>query len=178
MEIPQNFPNNTDWLLISGNDISTFNQEMLHESLFNNIKHLDISGNKLENISNKFIDFFTNSRSRLSFLDISNNNLTTLPRNIQNISSLETLRLSENSLKCSCENMWMKDWLNRTDIIHDSTNISCQMPSRKEILMMDMNPEDLNCPSLESPKNTKHNLWKIPGYILFSFFPFYIGLKI
>ena len=162
MEIPQNLPNYTDWLLISGNNISSFNQEILQNSFLPYITKLDISDNRFDNISNEFIDLFT--CSRLSFLDISNNNLTMLPSNIQNISSLRDLRLTGNSFQCNCENFWMKDWLNNSIIIEHFTNITCTKPglSGEEIRMIDMNPKDMDCPV----PTILTNWWKILGNVI------------
>ena len=172
-EIPLNLPNYTDWLLISGNHISTFNEDILQSSFLAHITKLDLSGNSFDNISHEFFDLFTNCGSRLSFLNISNNNLTMLPSTIQNISSLKSLQLTGNSFQCNCENIWMGDWLNKIDIIDDSTNITCTMPSGKEIPMIDMNPKDMDCPEPES--TTTANLWKILGMILL-FLYYYIIL--
>ena len=164
VEIPQDLPNYTNWLLVSGNNISSLNVE---SPFYPFITKLVISGINLDNITNGFIDLFTNCGSGLSFLDISNNNLVTLPRNIVNISSLRNLRLTGNSFKCSCENIWIKDWLNNSDIIEDSININCTMTgtSGETIQMIDMNPRDMDCPLPELPTTTA-NLWKILGYII------------
>ena len=116
VEIPQNLPNYTDWLIVSENNISSLNQEILETSYFPYLTKLDISGNSLVNISNLF-EVYICSISRLSLLDISNNNLTTLPRNIMNISSLSNLWLDGNSFKCICDNFWMRDWLNNSGIV-------------------------------------------------------------
>ena len=174
IDIPQNLPNYTDWLIISENNISPLNEEILQPPFFPYLTKLDISGNSLDNISNVF-DIFTCCSSRLSSLDILSNNLTTLPTIFQNISSLRSLRLSENPLQCHCENMWMKDWLNNSGIIDDATNISCTMPgpSGKEIRMIDMNPKDLGCPLPQSTLPTT-NPWKILGLLSsLLFFIFY-----
>ena len=162
-EIPHNLPNYTDWLIVSGNNISFLNQEILQHSFLPHLTKLDISRNSLNTISKEFIDLFVHCYSRLFFLDISNNNLTTLPRNIQNMSSLQSLRFSGNILECICENIWIKDWLNKSDIIEDSTNISCTMPSGEEIQMLYTNTNDMDCPTPESI--TTANLWKILGFI-------------
>ena len=167
MEIPQNLPNYTDWLIVSDNNISSVNHEILQTSFFPYLTKLDISGNSLDNISNIF-DIFTCCSSRLSFLDISCNNLTMLPTIFQNISSLKNLRISENPLECNCENMWMKDWLNNSDIIENSINITCTMPSGDKIQMIDMSRKDLGCPLPRSTTTT--NLWKILGYSLLSLY--------
>ena len=66
-----------------------------------------------------------------------------------NISSLKNLQLTGNSFQCNCENFWMKNWLGNSNIIENSTNIRCTMskPLRKEILMIEINEEDMDCPS-------------------------------
>ena len=148
MEIPLNLPNYIDWLLISGNNISTFNQETLQSLFLPHITKLDISYNKFDNISIEFIDLFTNCGSRLSFLDISNNNLAQLPSNIQNISSLRYLHLTGNFFQCNCENIWMKDWLNNSNIMEDSANIHCIMPSGKWNLFIELTDADLACTNM------------------------------
>ena len=167
MEIPQNLPNYTDWLTISGNNISSLNQNIPQTSFLPHLTKLDISKNSLNNISMDFINVFTVCFSRLSVLDISHNSLVTLPRDIMNISSLKNLQLTGNSFQCNCENIWMKDWLNNSDIVKDSANITCTMKglSLKEILMIDMNEKDMDCPRPESIKATT-NLWKILGFVL------------
>ena len=170
VEIPQNLPNYTDWLIVSENNISSLNQEILETSYFPYLTKLDISGNSLVNISNLF-EVYTCSISRLSLLDISNNNLTTLPRNIMNISSLSNLWLDGNSFKCICDNFWMRDWLNNSGIVENYTNITCTMSKAdaKEIRMIDMDPQEVGCPLQESTA-LPANIWKPIGFKLISMF--------
>ena len=165
VEIPENLPNYTDWLIVPENNISSLNQEILQTSFFPYITKLDISSNNLDNISNLF-EVYTCSISRLSFLDISNNNLTTLPRNIMNISSLSNLWLGRNSFKCICDNFWMKDWLNKSGIVENYTNITCTKVDGKEIRMIDMDPQEVGCPLPLPPAD----IWKPIGFKLISVF--------
>ena len=166
MKIPHNLPNYTDWLIVSKNNISSVNQEILQTSFFPYLTKIDISRNSLDNISN-VLDIFTCCSSRLSSLDISNNNLTRLPRIFQNISSLRSLRISENPLECNCESLWMKDWLTISSVIENPTNITCTMAGSppSEIPVIEMNPKDMDCPIPES--TTTINLWKLLGFIVF-----------
>ena len=170
VEIPQNLPNYTDWLIVSENNISSLNEEILQTSFFPYLTKLDISGNSLVNISNLF-EVYICSISRLSLLDISNNNLTTLPRNIMNISSLSNLWLRGNSFKCICDNFWMKDWLNNSGIVEHYTNITCTMSKAdaKEIRMIDMDPQEVGCP-LPGSTLPPANIWKPIGFKLISMF--------
>ena len=180
IEIPDNLPNYTDWLIVSQNNISSLNEGITQTSFFPHLTKLDISENSLDNISNAFY-VFTCCSSTLSSLDISSNNLTTLPTIFQNISSLKSLRISENPLECNCESMWMKDWLNASGIIEDFENISCTMPgaSPRSIPVIEMNPKDMGCPEPES--TTTANLWKILGFYSFSLIhhkPFTVHVKL
>ena len=182
VEIPENLPNYTDWLIVSENNISSLNQEILQTSVFPHLTKLDIRSNSLDNISNEF-EVFTCCSSRLSFIDISNNNLTTLPRNIMNISSLRNLQLGGNSFKCICDNFWMKDWLNNSGIVENYTNITCTMSKAdaKEIRIIDMDPEEVGCP-LQEPTLLPADLWKpigLDSFLCFTLnFYFYIPFEI
>ena len=180
IEIPQNLPNYTAWIIVSGNNISSLDHETLKTPILAYITRLDISGNRLENISHEFIELFTHPYfSRLSFLDISSNNLVRLPRNIMNISSLRNLRLTGNPFQCNCKNLWMKNWLNNSNIIENSTNIRCTMskPLRKEILMIEMNEEDMECLSEKSILNPLEIFGIISSILVFLLVLVIIWLK-
>ena len=175
-QIPKSLPKDTDWLILSGNNITSL--QILDLQFFHDLSRLDLHNNKIKYISKEFVEYLS-THQILENLDISNNNLTTLPRIFQNISSLKRLKLSKNPLQCNCENMWMKDWLNSSAIIEDSLNIICTLPSGEEIQLIDMNPEDMNCPLLDKMAN----LWKILGLFyliclsLMSYFQHIVGIK-
>ena len=57
IEIPDNLPNYTDWLIVSQNNISSLNEEITQTSFFPHLTILDISENSLDNISNAFYVF-------------------------------------------------------------------------------------------------------------------------
>ena len=102
---------------------------------------------------------FTESNNLLH-LDLSKNDLVTLPENIKNLSSLQTLKISGNKFKCSCDNIWMKDWfLNETDIIKDYEDVLCKMASGKWIPIIKMDKADMGC----IPSEEIFSTWKITG---------------
>ena len=165
-QIPKSLPIDTDWLILSGNNISSLNQEIVQTAFFTHLTKLYISSNNLDNISNLFE---VDTCSRLSFLDISNNNLSTLPRNVVNISSLRNLWLGGNSFKCICDNFWMRDWLRNSGIVDNYTKITCIKADAKEIRMIDMDSQEVGCPL---PKSTlpPEDIWKPIGFKLISSF--------
>ena len=169
-QIPDSLPEKTDWLLLYGNNISTFNTVNSHinDTLYH-LSQLDLHGNSLKNISVEVIDGFIQSHSLL-YLDISNNKISHLPENIKNLTSLKTLKLAGNIFKCSCENFWMKEWLlNETQVVDDYENIKCLVKSGNWISVVHMDKTDMGC---VKPINDVVPLWKILGktYVFYYLF--------
>ena len=146
--IPESLPEHTDWLLFSGNNLTSLNiQNAQHTEFFKNLSKLDLYNSKIRNISSQFWDILIKSNNLL-YLNLSKNELMTLPESIKNISSLQTLKITGNKFKCSCDNMWMKDWLlNETDLVEDYEKVLCQMTSGKWIPVVKMDKTDLGCVS-------------------------------
>ena len=160
-ELPDSLPKHTDWLLLSGNNISSLKTEKEETNdTFYHLSQLDLHGNNLANTSAEMVDGFMQTNSLL-YLDLSNNELSSLPDNIKNLTSLKTLKISGNNFKCSCKSFWMKDWLlNETKVVEGFENIKCQMKSGKWIGIVHMDKVDMGCvPSAGEPLST----WQIAG---------------
>ena len=96
--------------------------------------------------------------AQLKSLDISNNKLRSLPRTIENMTSLEEIWISGNNFECNCDNIWMRDWVvNNTDIIRDSERAMCRMESDSWIQIKMMDDVDMGCVSQHIPR------WVIAG---------------
>ena len=149
--MPNSLPEHTNWLLLSGNNFTSLNTLSLQNTeLLQYLTKLDLHGSKIRNVSSKMFDIFVENNN-LTYLDLSNNELTILPENMQNLSSLQTLKITGNKFKCSCDNIWMKDWLlNETDLIEDYENVLCQMTSGKWIPIVKMDKVDMGCIPSES----------------------------
>ena len=160
-KIPPSLPDDLEWLILSGNNISFLSVEASTHSTLEHISELVLQNNRLTNISANFIGVFANN-SKLTFLDISSNSLKFLPQNIRNITSLEKLNIQENSFQCSCDNTWMRNWiLNKSEIIENYKEIKCQMKSGKWIPIVQMNEVDMGC-----LPNGSFAVWKIVGQLL------------
>ena len=97
--LPDSLPEQTDWLLLSENHFTSLAVNTDTTARLEYISKLDLSSNELKNISSHFLDIFMTSNN-LSYLDISNNHLTSLPESLQNLSSLQTLKITGNKFKC------------------------------------------------------------------------------
>ena len=102
------YPEHTDWLRLSGNNftvLSLQNNKVIQ--MLKSLSILDLNSCKVRNISSQFFDIFKED-SNLLHLGLSNNELITIPKCVQNLSSLQTLRIVNNKFKCSCDNIWME----------------------------------------------------------------------
>ena len=145
-EVPDSLPEETDWLLLPGNNISSLikGKNEINDGLYQ-LSQLDLYGNNLFDICTEVVDGFI-QRNTLLYLNLSNNKFSELPGNIQNLTSIRTLEISGNKFKCSCKSFWMKEWLlNETQVVQDYENIKCQMKSGKWIPIVHMDKTDMGC---------------------------------
>ena len=144
-KIPKSLPKDTNWLILSRNNISSFQVTIL-QRLYD-LSRLDLQNNKIKYISEEFLKYLK-TQSNLVDLDISSNELKSIPRNfIPTI--LKALRLSGNRFECTCNNIWMKKWLtDRREVVQDYKTVDCQMESGKHIRFIELTYDDLACASM------------------------------
>ncbi|XP_041914757.1 neurotrophic tyrosine kinase, receptor, type 2b isoform X1 [Alosa sapidissima] len=94
-------------------DIFITNQDRLftisesHMKSYFNLRNLTVTNSQLSSISPKAFLY----NARLQYLNLKDNNLSTLSWKAFKNSNMSYLYLSGNPLQCSCENMWIKLWL-------------------------------------------------------------------
>ena len=106
----------TDWLLLSGNNLGSLNKA---PNYLENITLLNISSSNITYIDKTVI--VENVKS----LDISGNKLKTLPQTITTINSTTELWISDNPYECNCDMIWMKNWLIDATNVLDKRNVMC-----------------------------------------------------
>ena len=146
-QIPRLVPNDTDWLILSRNNISTFQTEDV--KFLSILSRLDLKDNKIKYILDDFAEYL-NTHSFLIDLDISNNELKSLPRNFENAVFLKKMLLSGNRFDFQCNEMWMKAWLiDNREMIQDSNAVDCQMENGKRVPFLKLKDDNLTCASME-----------------------------
>ena len=144
-QIPKSLPKDTDWLILNGNNISS--PEVKEIEHLQSLSRLDLKNNNIEIISENFVEYLS-KHDNLVDLDISNNKLQTIAKNFAKLNILK-LSLSGNRFKCSCNNMWMKNWLIESrEMIQDYSAVSCQLESGAHISFVQLTDADLTCPSM------------------------------
>ena len=148
-QIPKSLPKDTDWLILTGNNISSLHIEDL--KLFAILTTLDLKYNKIKSISEDVLEYFSTFSNMIN-LDISFNELETVPINFKNAKFLNKLSLSGNRFQCKCENMWMRNWLiDRRQIVADFNEVECEMESEEKIKFLQLTETDLICASMGTP---------------------------
>ena len=158
--IPTSLPDDLDWLILSGNNISFLGVKASNNNTLMHISKLILQNNRITNISENFLDIFVNN-SKLLFLDVSSNNLKFIPQNIRNMTSFKKLNIQGNNFQCSCNNTWMRNWfLNNVETIANYKEVKCQMKGGKWIPIVQMNEVDMGC-----VPNGYFAVWKIVGQL-------------
>ena len=112
------------------------------------ISVLDLSKNLVEQICEDTMIFLQNGK--LTNINLAHNKLTTLSNTISKITSLQSIKLSRNHFKCSCEMTWMIQWLPQQTpkgerIVKDYKDVVCHsgMLTGKQIVQI--TPEKMGC---------------------------------
>ena len=118
----------TDWILLSGNSLGSLTEA---PDYLNNITVLNLSSSNIQYIEEKVIKVISKSVMRV---DIRGNKLKTLPRAITSMIGSTKLWISDNPYECSCDTLWMKDWLIDTKNVQDKYNVVCSTGKMKSKL--------------------------------------------
>eukprot|EP00062_Callorhinchus_milii_P024913 gi/632985324/ref/XP_007909617.1/ PREDICTED: leucine-rich repeat transmembrane protein FLRT1 [Callorhinchus milii] len=84
---------------------------------------------------------------QLQRLDMSNNNLTSLPKGVfDDLESLSQLFLRNNPWHCGCRMMWLRDWMRTTAFHVNVRGLMCQGPDKvRGMAIKDINAEMDEC---------------------------------
>ena len=143
-QIPKSLPKDTDWLILSGNNITSVH--VVDLQFVPDLSRLDLHNNEIKYITEEFVEYL-NTQSVLVNLDISDNELKFLPRNFETMKFLTTLMISGNRFECKCTNMWMKNWIkDNRESIQDYKEVYCEMESGHSVQFVQL--KNLICASM------------------------------
>ena len=108
VELPLSVPNSTNWILPQDNRIDRIRRSI---SYLNETKYLNLKGNKIKVLDDTFITTLRKIETLIWF-DISDNQLSMMPKTIQNLTTIQKLWLNGNPFHCDCSMTWMIGWSN------------------------------------------------------------------
>ena len=150
--IPTSLPHDLDWLILSGSNIPTLDET--NTTFQSSLSKLDLRSNQIEWIPDEFLQQFT----QLLSLDVSNNKLSSLPRILENMTSLSEICISGNSFECNCQDTWITEWVVKNlKVIKDVHSAKCQMESGSRIQIKHADRMNMGCINYQLPK------WVTPG---------------
>ena len=159
--MPRSVPDGRTELFLQSNNI----REIPSYDYLENVTQLYLSHNNIERLDEKTIDRIR----RIEKLFIDSNKLTTLPRNIVNV-SFTKIALQHNLFRCDCKTKWIKHWLSRQeDHIDNIENILCHSDHVKDKAISSLPDEEFVCLEEESDKSgnqAESPAFKITAYTL------------
>ncbi len=96
-------------------------------------------------ISEEFIQD-ANFHSSLKVLNLTNNKIRNIPKEIHHLDKIEEIYLSGNPFDCDCDMTWMITWLNNvSSVVKDYKQITCGHGKYKGIPIHVLSPVVLGC---------------------------------
>ena len=106
--LPSLVPNFTDLVVLKHNNIRHVGDYFTY---FDRIRYLDLANNQIISINDSFLSRLKNSKM-LVWLNLTENELRSIPEKFQDLTELDKLWLGGNPIHCDCSMAWMIDWLN------------------------------------------------------------------
>uniref|UniRef100_A0A8W8I2F8 TIR domain-containing protein n=1 Tax=Magallana gigas TaxID=29159 RepID=A0A8W8I2F8_MAGGI len=132
-------PNNqyTLKLEMNNNRIRT----LTHENYTSLLSDLSLSGNQLEDVG----DAAFTGMTIIKHLNLENNKLKKISPKIQYLLKFEDTSLSNNNFQCTCDMVWMKDWINFAPIDDPNRDMQCTFENEDVYKIREVSESLLNC---------------------------------
>ncbi|KAK3927664.1 Carboxypeptidase N subunit 2 [Frankliniella fusca] len=112
--------------LIETLGVDTTDIESVDDQTFQNLRNLNTLSMKNNKHLEEMGDKLFNGLKRLKVIDLSKNNLTTLPSSLSSITNMTNLDLSENPWMCDCRLVWFPPWLeSNKNMTFKKSNLRC-----------------------------------------------------
>ncbi|XP_050396907.1 protein toll [Patella vulgata] len=139
-QLPQHMPYNSIAIDLNNNSLTSLDVR----NYLIRTTGLNVSHNQISALDPGIVPLLVN----VTYLDLRNNQLSNLPRSFEDtlFDNSTSIFLSGNAWKCSCENVWMSQWLNKNNnSVSDGSSLQCLNDANKTYKFHDLNPDILKC---------------------------------
>lgn len=102
---------------------------------------LSLSGNGLNYVTSTAIK----EMKQITHLNLENNDLQSIPKDLRYLMRYELTELKNNPFKCSCDMVWMAEWINYAPSDNPNRNIQCTSNDDDVYLIREVTERLLNC---------------------------------
>ncbi|KAK6185624.1 hypothetical protein SNE40_007816 [Patella caerulea] len=141
-QLPQHMPYNSIAIDLSNNSLASLDVR----NYLIRTTGLNVSHNQISALDPGIVPLLVN----VNYLDLRNNQLSNLPSSFEDtlFDNLTSIFLSGNVWKCSCENVWMSQWLNENNYsVYDGSLLQCLNDANETFTFHELNPDILQCSS-------------------------------
>ena len=117
--LPERLESGTQSLLLSGNSITRICGDV---SQLENVSRIELQHNSIEEICSESMEQLV---SRRDYIDISHNNISYLPRTIENAPNSTQLKIGNNPYACNCDMLWMVHWFFQSNTKYIPSDWTC-----------------------------------------------------
>lgn len=112
-----------------------------HENYTSDLSYLSLSGNQLEDAG----DAAFTGMTYIKHLNLANNKLKKISKSVQYLIKFEDTKLSSNNFQCTCDMVWMKDWIDFAPIDDPNRDLQCTFEDEDVYKIREVSENLLNC---------------------------------
>ena len=115
-----------------------------------NITRIDLHSSGIITICDEYFEFLA-EHGKVDVLNLTNNSITTLGTVITKVSSLETAYLGGNPIHCTCDILWLTDWLvnfttpSGEKVVRDYEKVTCYGGEWDGTSVYKLDPMEMGC---------------------------------
>ena len=139
-------PNETTWLIADSNKI----QSLCPSDNLGNISRLDLHSSEITFICDDYFQYL-GYQGHVQYLNLANNSFKNFEESIKKLTSLKTAFLAGNPIDCTCDSLWLTDWLmnfttpSGEKVVRDYEKITCYGGEWDGTPVYKLDPVEMGC---------------------------------
>ncbi len=159
-QLPHTIPHYTNWMIFDNTKITDLCGEFPYLWLPSNVTYISFKHSHIQTICQETLSTILHNAS-LTWLDLSDNNMSKIPIEFSTENNIEKLWLEGNPIFCDCSMTWMTGWLQNRgkQTVQNSDHIICARGREVGKPIYFLEPHDMDC------YNSQGGMWIAIGTI-------------